>query len=94
MTIEYGRLKFTSNVRLPGTSNLIIENTDRDEDHWVSLSSWYGGDRSEFPIGWLFFKRIAPHTFELTEVRQGGAPLPCQPDPASVSGAHPLEASE
>jgi len=81
MTNQYGRFQIIDDHK-NGTVTLCVENVNRDEDHWLTLS--YGGSRR--PVGYLFFKRIGPHLFEVTEVRQADGPL-LHPEAASSHDA-------
>lgn len=58
-----------------GTARLVLENVNREGDHWLTLERGVGSSASV--IGYLRLKPIAGdrHTFEVAEVRPACGPL-------------------
>ena len=84
---EYGRFQLHPGRR-PDTHHLYIENVNRADDHWLTLSDWRGGE----PIGYIKLTCIGQHMFEVVEVRSATAPLRLQVDATSpVAGPLPAE---
>lgn len=63
---EHGRMELHVHG---GTARLVLENVNREGDHWLTLERGVGSSASV--IGYLRLKPIAGdrHTFEVAEVR-------------------------
>lgn len=77
---EYGRFELSPG-HIKDTHNLCIEDVHRSGEFWLTLSAT---SNKTDPIGHLRFKEIAPHIFELVEMRQAGGPL-LIPEPRLVN---------
>ena len=77
---EYGRHQICFDTERD-TAWLVLENVNRDAEHWLTIASPTGGA----PIGYLRLRPIAtaPHTFEIAEVRPATGPLLRLPDGSS-----------
>ena len=71
MTREYGRFELQPGD-INDTHQMYIEDIHRSGDFWLTLSN---PQTKAGPIGYLRFREIAPHIFELAEVRPGRGPL-------------------
>ena len=55
-----------------GTAQLYIENVSRAGDFWLTVSSI---DKAATPVGYLRFREVSSHIFELVEVRPADGSL-------------------
>ena len=76
--IEHGRIQILTNAEA-GTATLIVENVNRDGEHWLTLASLEG---SHNPIGFIRLRPLRDvgmptgrHVFEVVEVLQATGPV-------------------
>ena len=66
ITNEHGRMHLRIDEEA-GTCWMLVENVNRTDEHWLTLTSW--DESLKVPIGYLRLRPITgPHTFEIAEV--------------------------
>ncbi len=85
---EHGRIQIVKDAE-SGTVTLIVENVNREGEHWLTLASIEAPHR---PIGYLRLRPLqdvalttARHLFEIAELRPADGPmlqLPTGPSPS------------
>ena len=90
---EHGRVHLRTDPR-SGTSLVLIENVNRSDEHWLTLTGLDGNPGE--PIGYLRLRPVAtdPHTFEIAELRPATGPLLRLPGDSSDPAASAPAGSE
>jgi len=87
---HYGRYQIVPNPRTPNTVEMIIEVAEEVGDVFcLPVTNIMCSD--PFPLGYLLFKKIGQHIFQLVEVRQGRGPILGQSASTQDVLTHPRE---